>query len=167
MVGRPLEDCLMILSVVLLLWLMAFVFQDRQTSVRRRRNTFSQMQISLPVVGREWNARLLPTWSHTSTVAVCFCDPFRRWGIFKKLRFKKENISSSCTSLTLLVVRPQIHRCADARAQRLCHRQLQDSFFHLQQKRMWWAQQFREISTAHVRVGREKFQRLLFLLMQF
>lgn len=90
MVGRPLEDCLMILSVVPLLWLMAFVFQDCQTSVRRRGNTFSKMQISLPVVGREWNARPLPMWPHTSAVAVCFCDPFRRWGIWKSCVLKRK-----------------------------------------------------------------------------
>lgn len=116
MVGRPLEDCLMIPSVVQLLWLMAFIFHECQTSanVRRRQNTFPQTQISLPVGGlNETSARADAVTRVHRLLFFFFLGIHLADEDIKKLRFKKENVSPRVAPHRLcLSSTPQSRRCA-------------------------------------------------------
>lgn len=114
MVGRPLEDCLMIPSVVPLLWLMAFIFKTakhQQTSIGD--------EILFPNANftsccrPEWNVRL-PRRGHT--VIVCFCDHLADEEI-GKLRLLKRKTSPLVAPHWLCL--SSTHKFTDAHMQTL------------------------------------------------
>lgn len=94
MVGRPLEDCLMIPSVVQLLWLMAYIFHECQTSadVHQRQNTFPKHIFHFLLAA--WMKRP-PAQAQSHACTGCCLFPGVRLADEEtgRLRFKEENAS--------------------------------------------------------------------------